>query len=149
MEVVFEGSFKAFREISIIAFRWLKDTHRLTQEQGIKVEKNRKSTQDNKQSIKNNVTEIFCIRARHEVHKDKIGRLEILVRNQEKALISQERKLEELGEGSKKKGRNTGPEWPGGHTVSANLPGIPCLVHHHSLTELQSVLGATEGAGVQ
>ena len=29
--------------------------------------------------------------------------MEILVRNQEKALISQERKLEELEEGSKKK----------------------------------------------
>ena len=47
MEAVFEGSSKAFREISIVAFMWLKDTHRLAQEQGVKVEKIRKNTQDN------------------------------------------------------------------------------------------------------
>ena len=71
---------------------------------GVKVKKNRKGTQDNKQSINNNVTEIFCIKARHEVHGDRIGHLEILVKNQENALISQERKLEELEEGIKKRG---------------------------------------------
>ena len=102
MEAVFEGSSKVFKEISIVAFMWLKDTHRLAQEQGVKIKKIRKNTQDNKQSIKDNITEIFCIRARHKVHEDRIGRLERVVRNQEKALISQEKKLEEIEEENKK-----------------------------------------------
>ena len=75
----------------------------MAQEQGVKIEKIRKNTQDNKQSIKDNITEIFFIRARHEVHEDRIGRLERVVRNQEKALISQEKKLEEIEEENKKR----------------------------------------------
>ena len=94
---------KGFKEISIVAFTWLKDTHRLAQEQGVKIKKIRMNTQDNKQSIKDNITKIFCIRARYEVHKDRIGRLERVVRNQEKALISQEKKLEEIEEENKKR----------------------------------------------
>ena len=103
METVFKDLSKAFKEISIIAFMWLKDMHCLVQEQGVKIEKIRKNTQDNKQSIKDNITEIFCIRARHEVHEDRIGRLERVVRNQEKAVISQEKKLEKIEEEHKKR----------------------------------------------
>ena len=102
MEAAFEDSSKVFKEISIVAFTWPKDTHRLAQEQGVKIEI-RKNTQDNKQSIKDNITKIFCIRASYEVHKDRIGRLERVVRNQEKALISQEKKLEEIEEENKKR----------------------------------------------
>ena len=97
MEAAFEDSSKAFKEISIVAFTWLKDTHCLVQEQRVKIEEIRKDTQDHKQDIKDNITEIFCIRANYEVHEDRIGRLERVVRNQEKALISQEKKLEEIG----------------------------------------------------
>ena len=82
---------------------WLKDTHCLVQEQGVKIEKIRKDTQDHKQDIRANITEIFCIRANYKVHEDRIGRLERIVRNQEKALISQEKKLEEIEEESKKR----------------------------------------------
>ena len=88
---------------------WLKDTHSLTREQGTKVEKNRKSIQDNKESIKNNINEIFCVKANHEVQVDRIGRLEGQVRNQETALIFQEWKLEKLEEGIKKKGKEYRP----------------------------------------
>ena len=103
MEAVFEDSSKVFKEISIVAFMWLKDMHCLVQEQGVKIEKIRKDTQDHKQDIKDNITEIFCIRASYKVHEDRIGRLERVVRNQEKALISQEKKLEEIEEDSKKR----------------------------------------------
>ena len=103
MEAAFEDSSKAFKEISIVAFMWLKDTHCLVQEQRVKIKKIRKDTQDHKQDIKDNITEIFCIRANYEVHEDRIGRLERVVRNQEKALISQEKKLEEIEEESKKR----------------------------------------------
>ena len=103
MEAAFEDSSKAFKEISIVAFTWLKDTHCLVQEQGVKIEKIRKDTQDHKQDIKANITEVFCIRAKYEVHEDRIGRLERIVRNEEKALISQVKKLEEIEEESKKR----------------------------------------------
>ena len=69
----------------------------------VKIKKIRKDTQDHKQDIKDNITEIFCIRANYEVYEDRIGRLERVVRNQEKALISQEKKLEEIEEESKKR----------------------------------------------
>ena len=85
MEAAFEGAAKAFMETSRVAFRWLKDTHSLTREQGTKVEKNGKSIQE---SIENNVKEIFCVKANHEVQVDRIGRLDILVKSQETTLIS-------------------------------------------------------------
>ena len=90
MEVTFKGAAKAFMETSRVACWWLKDTHSLTREQGTKVEKNWKSIQDNKENIKNNVKEIFCVKAYLEVQVDRIEHLEGQVRNQETALISQE-----------------------------------------------------------
>ena len=103
MEAAFEDLSKVFKEISVVAFMWLKDMHCLVQEQGVKIEKIRKDTQDHKQDIRANITEIFCIRANYKVHEDRIGRLERIVRNQEKALISQEKKLEEIEEENKKR----------------------------------------------
>ena len=48
--------------------------------------------------------DIFCIRTNYELHEDRLERLERIVRNQEKSLISQEKKLEEIEEENKKKG---------------------------------------------
>ena len=48
--------------------------------------------------------EIFCIKSNYKVHDYRIERLERIVRNQEKALISQEKKLEEIEEENKKRG---------------------------------------------
>ena len=54
------------------------------------LEKNRKSIQDNKENIKNNVKEIFCVKANLKVQVDRIEHLEGQVKNQETALIFQE-----------------------------------------------------------
>ena len=104
MKTAFKDSSKAFKEISIIAFTWLKDTHCLIQEQGVKIEKIRQDTQDHKQDIKANVTEIFFFKTNYKLHEDRLEPLERIVRNQEKSLISQEKKLEEIEEENKKKG---------------------------------------------
>ena len=104
METVFKDSSKAFKEISIIAFTWLKDMHGLVQEQRVKIQKIRQDTQNHKQDIKANVLEIFCIKTNYELHEDRLEQLERIVRNQEKALISQEKKLEEIEEENKKRG---------------------------------------------
>ena len=76
----------------------------MTREQGTKVENNRKSIQDNKENIKNNVKEIFCVKANLGVQVDRIERLERQVKSQETALISQKRKLEDLEEVIRKRG---------------------------------------------
>ena len=104
MEAVFEGAAKAFMETSRVACKWLKDTHSLTRKQGTKVENNRKSIQDNKENIKNNVREIFCVKANLGDQVDRIECLERQVKSQETALISQERKLEDLEEVIRKRG---------------------------------------------
>ena len=44
MEAAFEDLSKAFKEISIVAFTWLKDRHCLVQKQGVKIEMIRKDT---------------------------------------------------------------------------------------------------------
>ena len=62
MEATFEGAVKAFLKTSKIACKWLKETHSLTREQGSRVENNRKSIQESKGNIKNNVREILCIK---------------------------------------------------------------------------------------
>ena len=81
METVFKDSSKAFKEISIITFAWLKDTHCLIQEQEVKIEQIRQDTQDHGQEIKATVTEIYCIKTNYELHEDRLERLERIVRN--------------------------------------------------------------------
>ena len=90
--------------ISIITFKWLKDTHCSVQEQEVKIEQIQQDTQDHRQEIKATVTEIYCIKTNYELHEDRLERLERIVRNQEKSLISQEKKLEEVKEENKKRG---------------------------------------------
>ena len=104
MEAAFEGAAKAFMETSRIACKWLKDTHSLTREQGTRVENNRKSIQESKGNIKNNVREIFCVKANLGDQLDRIECSEKQVKSQEMALISQERKLEDLEEVIRKRG---------------------------------------------
>ena len=104
MGAAFEGVAKVFLETSRVAYKWLKDTHSLTREQGTRVENNRKSIQDNKGNIKNNVREIFCVKANLGDQVDRIEHLERQVKSLEMALISQERKLEDLEEVIRKRG---------------------------------------------
>ena len=72
MEAVFKDLSKTFKEISIIAFTWLKDMHCLIQEQGVKIKKIRQDTQDHKQGIKANIMEIFCIKTKYKLHRDRL-----------------------------------------------------------------------------
>ena len=95
---------KVFLETSRVACKWLKDTHSLTREQGTRVENNRKSIQESKGNIKNNVREIFCIKANLGDKVSRIEHLEKQIRSQETALVSQERKLEDLEEVIRKRG---------------------------------------------
>ena len=44
METAFKNSSKAFKEISILAFAWLKDTHCSVQEQEVKIEQIKQDT---------------------------------------------------------------------------------------------------------
>ena len=80
MEAAFEGA-KAFLETSRIACKWLKETHSLTKEQGSKVENNRKSIQESKGNIKNNVREILCIKTSLGDKVTRIERLERQIRS--------------------------------------------------------------------
>ena len=86
-----------------MAFSWLKDTNNLALEHETKVGENKENIQNNKENIQGNFTEIFCLKANQELHKDKIGSLEGQIRNQETALIFQEGKLEKLEDQIKQK----------------------------------------------
>ena len=76
----------------------------MTREQGTRVENNRKSIQESKGNIKNNVREIFCIKTSLGDKVSRIERLERQIRSQETALFLQERKLEDLKEVIRKRG---------------------------------------------
>ena len=96
MEAAIEETARSFENTSKLAFSWLKDTDRQTLEQGVKVEDNQKSIQDNKERIQGNATEIFSVKALLELHEDKIGRLEEQVKEQENTLIIQGQLVEKL-----------------------------------------------------
>ena len=76
MEAAIEETARSFKNTSKLAFSWLKDTNRQTLEQGVKVEYNQKSIQDNKERIWGNATKIFSVKALIELQEDKIGCLE-------------------------------------------------------------------------
>ena len=101
---MFRDSSKAFKEISFITVLWLKDTHHSIQEQEATLEQIKQDTQDQGQEIQATITDIYCIKTNYELHEDRLERLERIVRNQEKSLISQEKKLEEIEEENKKRG---------------------------------------------
>ena len=103
MEATIEGAARSIKEASNLAFSWLKDMSNLAQVLEAKVEANKENIQDNKDNIKGNVTEIFCIKANQEPQDNKLGSLEGQIRNQETTLIFQERKLEKLEEQNRQK----------------------------------------------
>ena len=63
-------------------------------------------TQDHGQEIKATVTEIYCIQTNYELQKERLERLEGIVRSYKIALLSQERKLREIEEGNKRIGED-------------------------------------------
>ena len=98
MEAVFRDSSKAFREISFIAVMWLKDTHHSIQEQEARLEQVKQDTLDQGREIQANITDIGCIQTNYELHEERLERLERIIHSQEKSLLSQEKKLEEIEE---------------------------------------------------
>ena len=103
---MFRDSSKAFREISFIAVAWLKDTHHSVQEQEARLEQIKQDTQDQGREIQANVTDIYCIQTNYKLHEERLERLEGIVNSHEKTLLSQERKLREIGEGNKRIGED-------------------------------------------
>ena len=99
---MFRDSFKAFREISFIAVAWLKDTHHSVQEKEARLEQVKQDTQDQGRDIQANIADSGCIQTNYELHEERLERLQGIVRSYEIVLLSQERKLREVGEGSKK-----------------------------------------------
>ena len=61
-------------------------------------------TRDQGREIHPNTADIGCIQTNYELHRERLERLEGIVRSHERALLSQERKLREVEEGSKKIG---------------------------------------------
>ena len=103
MEATIKEAARSIKEASSLALSWLKDTSNLAQVLETKIEANKENIQDNKDNIKGNITEIFCIKANQELQDNKLGSLEGQIRNQETALIFQERKLEKLEDQIKQK----------------------------------------------
>ena len=97
-------SCKALREISFMAVAWLKDTHYSVQKQEARLEQVEKGTRDQGREIHANTADISCMQTNHELHRERLERLEGIVHSQEQALLTQERKLREVKEGRKKIG---------------------------------------------
>ena len=62
MESAIEETARVFESMSKLAFSYLKDTNRQTVELGAKVEDNQKSSQDNKERIQGNATELVSVK---------------------------------------------------------------------------------------
>ena len=62
--------------------------------------------QDQGREIQANIADIGCIQTNYKLHEERLERLEGIVRSHERALLSQERKLREVGEGSKRIGED-------------------------------------------
>ena len=99
---VFSDSSKAFRETSFIATAWLRDTHHSVQVQEARLEQVKQDTQDQGRKIHANIADIGCIQTNYKLHGERLERLERIVSSQERALLSQEGRLREVEEGSKK-----------------------------------------------
>ena len=101
---MFSDSSKAFRETSFIAVAWLRDTHHSVQVQEARLEQVKQDTQDQGREIHANIADIGCIQTNYELHRERLERLERIVSSHERALLSQEKRLREVEEGSKKIG---------------------------------------------
>ena len=102
---MFRDSSKAFKEISFITVAWLKDTHHSVQEQEARLEQIKQDTQDQGKEIQATVMDIYCIQTNYELHEERLEQLERIVCSHEKSLLSQEKKLEDIEEENKKKGK--------------------------------------------
>ena len=61
-------------------------------------------TREQGRKIHANTADISCMQTNHELHGERLERLEGIVHSQEQALLAQERKLREVEEGRKKIG---------------------------------------------
>ena len=104
MEATLRDSSKAFREISFIAAAWLKDTHHSIQTQEARLEQVKQDARDQEREIQANTADIGCMPTSHELHGERLKRLEGIVHSQEQVLLGQERKLKEIEEGRKRTG---------------------------------------------
>ena len=73
MDSVIDDTAIAFESTSKSVFSYLKDTNRPTVELGAKVKDNQKSSQDNRERIQGNSTELISVKAFLELHEDKLG----------------------------------------------------------------------------
>ena len=69
-------SSKAFREISFMAVAWLKDTHYSVQKQEARLEQVKQGTRDQGREIHANTADITCMQTNHELHRERLERLE-------------------------------------------------------------------------
>merc|ERR1712082_378553 len=104
IEATLRDSSKAFREISFIVAAWLKDTHHLLQKQEARLEQVEQDARDQEREIQANTADISCMQINHELHGERLERLEGIVHSQEQVLLAQERKLKEIEEGRKRTG---------------------------------------------
>merc|ERR1711867_214643 len=104
METTLSNSSKAFRDISFIAAAWLKDTHHSLQKQETRLEQVKQDAQDQGREIHANTVDISCMQTNHELHGERLERLEGIVHSQEQTLLALERKLREIEEGRKRTG---------------------------------------------
>lgn len=105
MEATLRNLSKAFREISFIAAAWLKETHHSLQKQEVRLEQVEQDARDQGREIHANATDISCMQINQELHKERLERLEGIIHSQEQALLAQGRKLKEVEEGRKERGK--------------------------------------------
>ena len=104
MEATLRNSSKAFREISFITAAWLKDIHHSLQKYEIRLEQVEQDVRDQEREIHANTADISCMQTKHELHGERLERLEGIIHSQEQALLAQARKLKEVEEGRKQIG---------------------------------------------
>ena len=59
---------------------------------------------DQEREVQANTADISCMQTNHELHGERLERLEGIVHSQEQVLLAQERKLKEIEEGRKRTG---------------------------------------------
>ena len=101
MEVALRNSSKAFKEISFITAAWVKDTRHSLQGHEVRLEQIEQDVRDQDREIHANTADISCMQTNHEIHKERLERLEGIIRSQEQVLLAQARKLKEVEESRK------------------------------------------------
>ena len=73
---MFRDSSMAFKELSFITFKWIKDTHHSVQKQEVRLEQIEQDTQDQGREIYANGTDLYCIQSNYELHEARLEQLE-------------------------------------------------------------------------